>query len=62
MASEPAEEPALLLALQDSAQANEGQACVCPPAQEIVITKCPNNAAAAAGKKPKGVLAGDSFE
>lgn len=62
VASAPAEEPTLLLALQDSSQGNEGQACVCPPAPEIVITKCPNSATAAAGKKPKGVLAGDSFE
>lgn len=60
--SESAQEPTPLLAMQDSSQANEGQACVCPPAPEIVIYKCPNSAVAAAGKKPRGVLAGDSFE
>jgi hypothetical protein len=60
--SASAEEPTLLSAMRDFAQANEGQACVCPPAPEIVVSKCPNSAVAAAGKKPKGVLAGDSFE
>ena len=60
--SAPAPEPTLLQAMQDPSQANEGQACVCPPAPEIVVYKCPNSAVAAAGKKPKGVLAGDSFE
>jgi len=61
--AEPAPESTLPEATQGSAPANEGQACVCPPATQVVIDKCPTDAAAAAhGKKPRGVLAGESFE
>lgn len=57
---DPAPESALPEAMR--AASDEGQACVCPPAQEVVVYRCPSGAAGGAGKKPKGVLAGDSFE
>jgi hypothetical protein len=61
--AEPAPEATLPEAMQGAAQANEGQAGACPPATQVVIYRCPPDAAAAAhGKKPRGVLAGDSFE
>jgi hypothetical protein len=49
--------------MQGSARANEAPACVCPPATQVVISKCPTDTAAAArGRKLRGALAGDSFE
>lgn len=59
---EPAPELMSPEATRGSAEANDGHACVCPPAREVVVFKCPNDTAATTGKKPKGVLAGDSFE
>ncbi|MDC0676550.1 hypothetical protein [Sorangium atrum] len=57
MAMDPPPEPAL-----GAARANEGPACVCPPAAQVVV-RCPTGAAAEAHGKPRsGVLAGDAFE
>ncbi|HTN86427.1 MAG TPA: hypothetical protein VL242_22155, partial [Sorangium sp.] len=61
MAVEPPPGSALGVAL-DAALPNEGPACVCPPAAQV-ISRCPTGAAAEAHGKPRsGVLAGDSFE